>query len=64
MRVPFAGGPPELVLEAHISSGNNWFRCPRTRGANCVFSEVDGEHVRFFNFDPERGRGAKLPRRS
>jgi eukaryotic-like serine/threonine-protein kinase len=62
MRVPLAGGQPQLVLtnQAHIHS----FRCGRSQAKGCVLAErnADGKQLIFTAFDPLEGRGSELTR--
>jgi serine/threonine protein kinase len=60
MRIPFSGGPSELVLQANVTLGNNMMRCPTVSTASCVFSEVHDQRVVFVAFDPVTGRGREL----
>jgi serine/threonine protein kinase len=60
MRIPFSGGPSELVLQANVSLGNNMMRCPTVSTASCIFSEVHDKRVVFVAFDPVTGRGREL----
>ncbi len=50
MRLPFSGGPPELVLTTDRYSGYN---CPRSPASFCVLGErsPDERHLVFFAFD-------------
>lgn len=57
MRVPLAGGPPELVLE---TKGLSNHQCARGVSAVCVYSDVDPGQVTFFTFDPFKGKGAQV----
>jgi len=58
MRVPAAGGSPELVFRmpapAHFD-----FRCPLKSGA-CVLSQDQGNEILFYPLDPVRGKGERL----
>jgi DNA-binding winged helix-turn-helix (wHTH) protein/Tol biopolymer transport system component len=61
MRMPIAGGPPELVLTTHVHSE---FHCG-LRGHRCVLGdERENEHGRkqvvFSSLDPVKGRGSVL----
>jgi len=52
MRVPLAGGPPQLVVEAPGISNQQCARLPSTV---CVLSLFEPGRERFFYFDPEKG---------
>ena len=58
MRVPVAGGSPELVLQLP-SAARFDYRCPLKAGA-CVMSERQGDEVAFYPFDPVRGKGDRI----
>ena len=57
MRLPIAGGPPELVLEQR---GLGFFDCPSVAGALCVLSEHRQLKKALFAFDPLKGRGREI----
>jgi Tol biopolymer transport system component len=57
MRVPLAGGPPQLVLEA---SGVSNQQCAHLPSTVCVLSRFEPGRERFFYFDPEKGMGAEI----
>jgi DNA-binding winged helix-turn-helix (wHTH) protein/Tol biopolymer transport system component len=64
MRVPLAGGPPQVVLE-HVFL--EYFDCPRRPGLPCLFVQQssDGKQDIFWNFDPHTGsrsEGFRTPR--
>jgi serine/threonine protein kinase len=56
MRVPVAGGPPELVLSGAIKD----FSCAREANRCVVVEDDKGKQV-LTAFDPLKGRGEKLP---
>jgi len=58
MRLPVAGGPPEVVLE---KEGINNIQCARVPSTLCLFGLVDEHGERFFTFDPLRGQGQEIP---
>jgi DNA-binding winged helix-turn-helix (wHTH) protein/Tol biopolymer transport system component len=58
MRLPVAGGSPELVLQMPASARFD-YRCPLKAGA-CVLSEHQGNEVLFYPLDPVRGKGDRL----
>ncbi|HEV2417470.1 MAG TPA: winged helix-turn-helix domain-containing protein [Terriglobia bacterium] len=56
MRVPIAGGLPQLVLAA--SGFSDWglrFECPRRAGMPCILAQRQGSQVVFQAFDPVKG---------
>jgi len=55
MRLPVAGGSPELVLRMPAAAQFD-YRCPLRAGA-CVLSERQGNEVLFYPLDPMRGKG-------
>jgi Tol biopolymer transport system component/DNA-binding winged helix-turn-helix (wHTH) protein len=57
MRVPLAGGTPQLVL---AEPGINNLQCARLPSTVCVFSEYTTDHVAFYTFDPMTGKKAPL----
>ena len=61
MRVPIAGGPPQLVLEGPGIDGSECSRSPRSL---CVLGErtPDGKQYVFTALDPMQGRGHELVR--
>jgi eukaryotic-like serine/threonine-protein kinase len=59
MRVPFSGGPPELVFEG---KGPLAISCPTEKQKPCVVSELIGKEYVFSEIDPVRGRGRELRR--
>jgi Tol biopolymer transport system component/DNA-binding winged helix-turn-helix (wHTH) protein len=54
MRVPRAGGPPQVLIEAGGISNQQCARAPATV---CVYSEVNAAGLGFFTFDPIKGKG-------
>jgi Tol biopolymer transport system component/DNA-binding winged helix-turn-helix (wHTH) protein len=52
MRVPIAGGPPQLVLEAPRIVNQ---QCAHLPSQLCIYSEVSPGEERFFQFDPLTG---------
>jgi len=61
MRVPMAGGSPELIFTAR---NGGLISCPRSSGKPCVVAEEspDRKTVIVTAFDPVQGRGAELGR--
>jgi serine/threonine protein kinase len=59
MRVPIAGGTPQLVLTASIEE---WPRCSRSPATLCAIAErsADRKQLVFTTFDPVKGRGREL----
>jgi len=57
LRIPLAGGPPELVLEGH---GFTNLQCARLPSTLCLYSQVDEKRLVFFSFDPLRGKGQEI----
>jgi Tol biopolymer transport system component len=77
MRLPVAGGPPEVVLEAKgypgsaqieregfllTVRGHPDFHCPVLAGSPCVLSELDRQQLVFSAFDPLEGRKREVAR--
>jgi len=58
MRMPLAGGPPQLVLE-HVGVNNE--QCARAPATLCLLSEIDQKGERFFSFDPVKGARREIP---
>jgi Tol biopolymer transport system component len=58
MRVPLAGGPPQLVLKA---DGLNNHQCSVLPANVCIFSSIQEGEIRFFRFDPLTGESNELP---
>jgi len=63
MRVPAAGGSPQLVLTSSPGIIHS-FRCARFPAALCVIAERVADHKQlvFAAFDPVKGRGRELVR--
>jgi serine/threonine protein kinase/dipeptidyl aminopeptidase/acylaminoacyl peptidase len=63
MRVPVAGGPPQLVLTASPGVIHS-LRCARSPAALCAIAErvPDRKQLIFTAFDPVKGRGHELNR--
>ena len=63
MRVPVAGGPPQLVLTSSPGIIHS-FRCARSPSALCVMAEraTDRKQLVFTAFDPVKGGGRELTR--
>lgn len=58
MRVPLAGGPPQLILEADAINNH---QCASIPGAQCVFSTMAAHRIQFFRFDPVTGAAQEIP---
>ena len=58
MRLPMAGGSPEVVLELPASASFD-YRCPLKAGS-CVLSQKQGRDLLFYALDPVRGKGRLL----
>jgi Tol biopolymer transport system component len=59
MRVPVAGGPPQLVLR-DVGLGN--YQCARLPSTVCILHESQNTDCIFLSFDPGRGIGSELLR--
>ena len=57
MRIPVAGGPPQLVLEARGLTNE---QCARQPSTLCLYSVSDNKSLTFFSFDPEHGKGQEV----
>jgi serine/threonine protein kinase/dipeptidyl aminopeptidase/acylaminoacyl peptidase len=59
MRIPIAGGTPQLVLTANIDTAP---RCARSPAALCAIAErsADRTQISFEAFDPVKGQGREL----
>ncbi len=57
MRLPLAGGPPQLILDA---AGIMNQQCARLPSELCIFSEIAPGRETFFQFDPIRGTPREL----
>jgi DNA-binding winged helix-turn-helix (wHTH) protein/Tol biopolymer transport system component len=58
MRLPVAGGSPEVVMELPASASFD-YRCPLKAGS-CVLSQKQGRELLFYAVDPVRGKGRLL----
>jgi hypothetical protein len=63
IRIPIAGGPPELVTKALAATFDEIF-CARPPSNLCVLGErtEDRKHLVFTSIDPLKGRGLELAR--
>jgi Tol biopolymer transport system component/DNA-binding winged helix-turn-helix (wHTH) protein len=57
MRMPLAGGTPQLVLQ---EEGIDNFQCARVPSTLCVFGQSSERALRFFTFDPKTGEAKKF----
>lgn len=57
MRVPLAGGPPQMVMKANWISNHQCARAPATV---CVYSVVGEKASGFYRFDPLKGAGSRF----
>ena len=58
MRMPLAGGPPQLLLEAPAINNQQCSRLPVTV---CLYSQVGEHEMSFFKFDPDSGKSEPMP---
>jgi len=58
MRMPVAGGSPEVVIELPASASFG-YRCPLKTGC-CVLAQKQGRELLFYALDPVRGKGRLL----
>jgi Tol biopolymer transport system component/DNA-binding winged helix-turn-helix (wHTH) protein len=57
MRIPVAGGPPQLVMEVQGLTDEQWAREPSSR---CLYSVAGDERLTFRGFDPMQGTGQEV----
>jgi hypothetical protein len=57
MRMPLAGGTPQVVLQEQAIDN---FQCARAPSPLCVFGQSSERNLRFFSFDPLLGKGTEL----
>jgi len=57
MRIPVAGGPPQLVLEARGLTNE---QCARQPSTLCLYSVSDNKRLTLVSFDPEHGKGQEV----
>ena len=65
MRLPAAGGSPELIFEdptrlIEDPTGSMDFNCPLKPGSPCAFRQTEGNQRVFYSFDPVRGKGGRI----
>lgn len=58
MRMPLAGGPPQLVLK---DTAINNHQCAVLPATLCLFSEIKQHAIRFFRFNPADGTSEEIP---
>jgi DNA-binding winged helix-turn-helix (wHTH) protein/Tol biopolymer transport system component len=63
MRVPIAGGAPQLVFNSSVGSAPS-VRCARRPATKCILAETAPDHTQlvFTEVDPLRGRGLEVAR--
>jgi serine/threonine protein kinase len=59
MRVPFSGGPPQLLLKER---GFSFVDCARPPANLCVVDQRTGNQLMFYALDPVQGKGRELAR--
>jgi Tol biopolymer transport system component/DNA-binding winged helix-turn-helix (wHTH) protein len=57
MRVPVAGGTPQLILKEHWISNH---QCSRAPSSLCIYSVATDGALTFFSFDPFHGKGSQV----
>ena len=57
MRIPVAGGPPQLVLE---TKGLTNEQCARLPSTLCLYSVSEEKRLAFISFDPLHGKGKEV----
>ena len=57
MRIPVAGGPPQLVLETRGLTNEQCARLPSTL---CLYSVSEDKRLVFMSFDPLHGKGQEV----
>ena len=57
MRVPLAGGAPQLVAKANWISNH---QCARAPAKICLYSTIHGNEMTFFSFDPIHGQPSQI----
>jgi DNA-binding winged helix-turn-helix (wHTH) protein/Tol biopolymer transport system component len=58
MRVPLAGGPPQMVLQR---SGLGNLQCARAPSTLCLYDVRTATRLSFFRFDPATGASEEVP---
>ena len=57
MRLPLAGGTPQMILRAQ---GINNFQCARTPSHTCILSRIGENRILFATFDPVTGKQMQI----
>jgi len=57
MRVPLAGGAPQMVLKDEWISNH---QCARAPASICLYSLIGDRKVTFFTYDPFKGKGTQV----
>ena len=57
MRIPVAGGPPQLVMEVHGLTNE---QCARQPSSLCLYSVAGDRRLTFMSFDPMQGTGQEV----
>ncbi len=57
MRLPLAGGTPQLILRAQ---GINNFQCARIPSHTCIVSQIGENRILFSSFDPATGKQTQI----
>ena len=58
MRLPLAGGPPQVVLN---QSGIGNVQCTRLPSTVCIYDVRKMDEMSFFKFDPNTGKSEEIP---
>jgi Tol biopolymer transport system component/DNA-binding winged helix-turn-helix (wHTH) protein len=58
MRIPSAGGPPQLLVQAQNINNHQCSRAPATL---CIFSEISNGEQTFYRYDPNTGQHSEIP---
>jgi WD40 repeat protein len=58
MRVPLAGGPPQVVLR---QNGIGNMQCARRPSTLCIYDVRSKDQLSFFRFDPATGKSEEIP---
>ena len=57
MRIPVAGGPPQLVMEVQGLTNE---QCARQPSSLCLYSVAGDKRLTFMSFDPMQGTGQEV----
>jgi len=58
MSKSLAGGPPQFILQAN---GVNNQQCAQFPATRCVLSQIVGNRLKLFPYDPVKGMGTEIP---